>query len=220
MIACSVNELEALTRRASRGAGLTWGLAEDAGKAMRWLAVRGWPGGALIARHLERYDGVPYAEVAPKISGAEWSARSRDICPVIAGAALSDRARDLAPGRPLTLSSVAYPALLCAFLGRAARSTDTVFEVRWPGVVIQCRAGGLRVETGDTSAIETDRAENVVVECLPDDPDARSSSALADSIEMAPEDWARLKRLAARTYVPASTESRIRGAGAGTTDND
>lgn len=40
------------------------------------------------------------------------------------------------------------------------------------------------------------------------------------SVGVAPEDWAVLKALAARTYVPATEESRLRGAGAGLRDND
>ena len=37
----SLNELEAETRKAIRGAGLSWGLSEDGGKAVRWLAAHG-----------------------------------------------------------------------------------------------------------------------------------------------------------------------------------
>jgi hypothetical protein len=32
----SLNEIEAMAKRAVRGAGLAWGLAEEAGKALRW----------------------------------------------------------------------------------------------------------------------------------------------------------------------------------------
>ena len=40
----SLNEIEAIGKRAARGAGLPWGLAEEAGKAARWLTARGLPG--------------------------------------------------------------------------------------------------------------------------------------------------------------------------------
>ena len=36
----------------------------------------------------------------------------------------------------------------------------------------------------------------------------------------APEAWATLNRLAHRTYAPATEESRLKGAGAGLSDND
>lgn len=38
----ALNEIEATAKRATRGAGYDWGLAEDASKAVRWLCARGW----------------------------------------------------------------------------------------------------------------------------------------------------------------------------------
>ena len=45
----SLNEIETLSRKAARGAGLSWGLAEEAGKATRWLAAAGLPGPQVLA---------------------------------------------------------------------------------------------------------------------------------------------------------------------------
>lgn len=225
MIACSANELDALSRRAARGAGLAWGLAEEAGKATHWLAVRGLPGVGLLARHLQRSDGLAYDDLAPVINGARWSARSGDLCPVIAGAALSDCARDIASGGPVTLAAVAFPLLLSAFLGRAARATGEGFEIRWPGVSIRCLPSGPCLEITDASALEVDRATDVTIRAA----DGHTAEADAGEhptqhrptgVPVAPEDWKILKALAARTYVPATEESRRHGAGAGLRDND
>ena len=40
----SLNQVENTARKAVRGAGLPWCLAEDAGRAVRWLEVMGLPG--------------------------------------------------------------------------------------------------------------------------------------------------------------------------------
>ena len=40
----SLNEIEALAKKAARGSGCSWGVAEDAGRAVRWLEARGLPG--------------------------------------------------------------------------------------------------------------------------------------------------------------------------------
>ena len=37
----SLNELEAEVKKAIKGAGLSWGLAEEGSKAVRWLAAHG-----------------------------------------------------------------------------------------------------------------------------------------------------------------------------------
>ena len=34
----SMNEVESMAKTAARGAGYSWGLAEEAGKATRWLS--------------------------------------------------------------------------------------------------------------------------------------------------------------------------------------
>ena len=45
----SLNAVESTAKRAARGAGYPWGLAEEAGKATRWLSHQGLEGcGALF----------------------------------------------------------------------------------------------------------------------------------------------------------------------------
>jgi len=58
---CSLNEIEAQLRKAARGAGLSWGLAEEAGKAGRWLAMHGIDALPAFAALYEQNDGRPYA---------------------------------------------------------------------------------------------------------------------------------------------------------------
>jgi hypothetical protein len=103
MIVCSLNEVEAYGRRAARGAGMSWGLAEEAGKAARWLSARGLPGVELLLRLLTANDGRPYACMAPAIDGGRWESPDGELCPVCCGAALSDRIAELVPGEELVL---------------------------------------------------------------------------------------------------------------------
>ena len=48
----SLNEMEATAKRAARGAGYSWGLAEEASKATRWLCTQGLDGAAELAHVL------------------------------------------------------------------------------------------------------------------------------------------------------------------------
>ena len=83
----SLNEIEGLSYKAARGAGMSWGLAEEAAFATRWLAVRdaNWSG-SLIAllerqgdtaapalRELLAGQGVP---VPDRLSAPEAVARA------------------------------------------------------------------------------------------------------------------------------------------------
>ena len=108
----SLNEIEAMGKRAARGAGLDWGIAEEAGKATRWLTAHGLPGPELLAELLTRNEGKSYDELAPVSADGVWLAKSGRLCPLIAGAALSDRATELAAGRAFELGPIAFPLLL------------------------------------------------------------------------------------------------------------
>ena len=52
----SLNEIEAQVRKAVRGAGLSWGLGEEGGKAMRWLASQNVDASAALADILDRHE--------------------------------------------------------------------------------------------------------------------------------------------------------------------
>ena len=45
----SLNEIESLALKAARGAGMSWGLAEEAAVAASWLAARSLPWAETLA---------------------------------------------------------------------------------------------------------------------------------------------------------------------------
>ena len=49
------SELNGLVTKAARGAGLSWGLAEEAGWAAEWLSRRGLPAAAWAAEWLAQH---------------------------------------------------------------------------------------------------------------------------------------------------------------------
>ncbi len=55
-VSWSLGEISALAIKAVRGSGLPWGLAEEAGWALRWLGRAGQPGPAALARALRADD--------------------------------------------------------------------------------------------------------------------------------------------------------------------
>lgn len=52
----SLNETDALAKKAARGAGLPWGVAEEVGKATKWLCAQGLDGCAILADALNAGD--------------------------------------------------------------------------------------------------------------------------------------------------------------------
>lgn len=209
----SLSEVEATARKATRGAGLSWGMAEDAARATRWLCAFGLDGCAALAAELAAVDGTGLAELAPRDLTGDWRGRSGRLCPLIAGAALSDAAALWAP-TGVTMHDVTAPMLLLPFAAMAARALETPVTLRWDAVTAITDGDALSLTEADPGM--TGRATVMVTAGgTPITPRPRHSRATPR-----PEDWAALNAWAGRTYAPASEMSRRKGAGAEVSDND
>lgn len=211
-------EIEALGRKAARGSGFGWGLAEEAGKATRWLVSHDLPGAEILAKLLTRNDGKAFEALCPIESARPWQARSGELCPLIAGASLSDRAEQLGTADGITLGLTAYPMLVLPFVGRAADRTGRCIEITWPGVRVCCLPGDGVVIAGESAALSAPAVNGLTVRAAQPGPGSkRLPRSVSRGVEA--DAWATLTRLAERTLVPATESSRA-GAGAGTRDTD
>jgi len=211
----SLNEIETLSRKAARGAGLSWGLAEEAGKAARWLTAVGLPGPQVLADLLTRNDGADYETLCPmEADEGRWVARGGTLCPLISGAVLCDNAQRLGTG-DLTLGRTAAPMLLLPYLDAAARQCGSSLTVRWNGTTVtlgnnaQAMGDSLDTPMADQITIASSTAEKAA-NPLPQHNRGDMPANVAQC----------LKAFAERTYAPETEESRLSGAGAGLTDND
>ncbi len=100
-------EIESSLRKAARACGLPWGLAEEAGKAARWLAAFDLPGPELTLEHLHNLRGPDYQRFVPDCDAEPWKAPGGILCPIVTGAALADRASELLAGRQFELAGTA-----------------------------------------------------------------------------------------------------------------
>jgi hypothetical protein len=209
-------EAEAYLRKAARARGMEWGLAEEAGKAARWLAAFNLPGPETLLAHLQQLSSTDYEQFIPDCSFEPWQAPGGLMCPVITGAALADRSARMLDGHCFRLAATAYPLLLAATVGQAARCHRTVFTTAWAGVRVSCYENGLSIE-GNHDDLLLARVEGVT--CRQDklfEPQ-QLPSTLSYAID--PEVFKAIDQLAFQTYAPATEASRA-GAGAGLTDND
>lgn len=193
--------------KAARGAGLPWGIAEEAGYAVGWLHARGWPGASALADLLNAGAAFGPLKVEPgRIS--DDGASSLEV-----GAAFSDHAGML--GRKVAVGMVRSPLLLLYFAHQAAVAAGEPVGIIWAhGGVVAGPDGeawgdlekliSLEVEIFWFQYGEQGERELVRPGGLP--PISR------DVVEG-------LEALATLTTVPATTESRA-GAGADDNDND
>ena len=207
----SLGEAFALCRAAARGAGLPWGMADECGRAARWLLQNHLPLEPLAAL-LEHRAGVGAPD--PDARPLRAAAAGRALCPLLTGALLADEARALAREGGRDLDKTAWPILLAPFLSGVGEEV----EWKWRGARVFLRRGGIWTRS-EADALRTAAADWAAVRPRGGDmlipPDARPAEYPPPPAAF----WDRMGALAARTYVPSGEESR-RGAGAGLTDND
>lgn len=214
----SLNEIEGMAKRAARGAGLEWGIAEEAGKAVRMLAANGLPGPSLLVTALSRNEGLQKDEVAPISTGGSWAAACGQLCPLASGTALADRAGQIASGCVFELGATSAPLLLAPLVAIGAKASGVVAELSWPGMTLIVTPDGDLFAEAEGEAVSTESAAWVRcrnVECVPKGPPIEQTTRCSVPAAV----WDRLKDFADRTYAPATAESRALGAGSDRIDD-
>ena len=214
--AVTLAEVESSLRKAARAIGLDWGIAEEAGKAARWLAAFGLPGPEFMLAHLQQIEGNDYSSFIPDCNLEPWQSTAGILCPVISGAAIADRSARLLTGKQFTLGSTAFPLLLAATVGQAARCHRSVFTSSWAGVRVSCYENGLSIEGNRDDLLISEVA---AVNCRQDDGVSPQQLPSTQAYRIDMQSWQLIDQLAFKTYAPATEASRA-GAGAGLTDND
>lgn len=211
----SLNEIEAQAKRAARGAGLSWGMSEEAGRATRWLASFDLPGPVLLRHLLTQNDGVPHEQIAPRLDGGPWQSEFGALCPLAAGATLNDMADQLHAWQPVEMTKVSFPLLVLPFAAWVAWHIEWPVRVIWQDVRIDTDGAGIWIDGAGMSASE---AGTLQCHLAPVRHDPAQPPSIRGSVP--PEVWADLDVFAHRTYAPATEASRLLGAGSGVSDND
>ena len=198
----SCNEVESLALKVGRGAGFSWGLAEEIGRGARVLARGGWPWAeALLA--LARDAASWRAPSSLRVEG--WRERRDEVdaasplCPLRVAALLIDDPSILDAG-PLRIANVGLPLWIVALLAGSGLGEE--FEVDWPGA-----SAGVSMTPAADVIIGRRAASRAPAPLL--------RRLLADDTALVA-----LGAIASRVYVPASEGSRAQGAGGGSVDDE
>jgi len=215
MTELSLNEVESLAAKVSRGSGYSWGLAEEIGRGARHLAQGGFPWANALLALAKKVGSLQ----SPSPSQAErWRKRQSgtdsvaSLCPVRTAALLIDDPTILQAG-PLHLENVGVPLWIAGVL--AASGAAGGFVVAWSNAsalvdrqgVIPKAAGGAWLTPAADMRISPGAAP-------PTRPQPLLRALVADA------DLIALGSVASRVYVPASESSRAKGAGGGSVDDE
>ena len=210
MMRRSLNEIELMARKAAVGAGWAGGLAEDAGRAAAWLCSHGYDG--VQAAHASINAGpqelsVEHTQTGIVFQQAQAARAGPSVLDLMADGGVIDHA---------ILLNVDCPVMVLGLAGTLSAQYGTAVGLEFAnGTQAHMAPEGHQI-SGEIVCAPCDvRVRRITWPSLPVKPtDAATGYDVNEGI------WAKLESLAAKTYVPATDESRRRGAGAGLIDND
>lgn len=205
----SLPEVSSLAKRAARGAGYSWGLAEEAGKSTCWLCSYDLDGVRQLSLLLEQ--GLLGSDHRPQVKNPFWQGADV-LCPLITGSYMSDTAAGLSQSG-IEIRNIALPILLFPFVASIAIRREKNYSILCDDVVVAVFDGSA-VNVGN---LLPDYA-SVLTLISAGSMDSSNEPQFRATVETG--SLTVLNRYAAKTFAPVSEQSRLLGAGAGLSDND
>ena len=201
----SLSEIETTAKRASKAAGSSWGVSEEIGKSVRFLALFSLPGVKYLTeyfkeRKINKFDNLNL------ISEKNVSAHN-PYCPIILGVSFLDQVNKLEDIKNIEFRNVAYPLLLIPFLSRSSEIIGKKINVRL-----------------NENQILLNLNVNICFDLIHDEFPKNAANFVVNFFEnkdnFTEEEWKSLYNLSEDTFVEESDSLKQGGAGAGLTDND
>ena len=201
----SLSEIDTTSKRASKAAGFSWGVAEEIGKSIRSLELFGLPGIINLNLYLKKIK-KNHPEKLNKIN-KENRHQNKELCPIYCGVAFLDQCKQLENLVSIKFYNVNYPLLILPFISRAS-------EILGKKILVQFNNTSF-LTNFDKSILSKNIDEKV-------NPLTNEISIefLENKNSFSDQDWNELYKLSEETFVEESDSLKQSGAGAGLTDND
>lgn len=215
----SLNESAYRAKLAVRGIGYSWGIAQDAARALHWLSARGIDGFTPLSVTLSSIDSGQLG--APIDLHSDWESERSALCPLLTGTCVNDNGTHLISTHCIHLKELAAPLLVLPFIADVASAFNctlhfscTEFDaiVSHNDLLIR---GDINVSHIGAASLTCSKSKTATA-----NPEYTTISQRVSRVSVESAVWHQLGEYAHRTYAPATAESRLSGAGAGLTDSD
>ena len=201
----SFSEIDTTTKRASKAAGFSWGVAEEIGKSIRSLELFGLPGIININQYLKKIK----KKHPKKITKIEKKNKTDDkeLCPIYSGVAFLDRCLELEKLKSLKFYNVSYPLLMLPFVSRASEMTSKKILVQFDKSSFLLNFDkSIFSKDIEKQALSIAKVVNI--------------EFMENKNSFSEQNWKELYKLSEETFVDESDSLKKSAAGAGLTDND
>ena len=201
----SLSEIDTVSKRSSRAAGYSWGVAEEVGKNIRILENFGLPGIKNLNDFYKKKKKQQFEKL--KLINKENKATKYEFCPIVCGTGFLDQVRSLENLNEIKFEKIAYPLLFLPFVSRASEVV---------GKRLFLKIDDKEFLLNFNNNIYSNFLKNEVVSLG----NIISIRFIENSDSFSNEDWKELYKLSEDTFVEENESLKQGGAGAGLTDND
>ena len=199
----SLSEIDTTSKRASKAAGFSWGVAEEIGKAIRSLELFGLPG----IKNLNLYLNKIEKNHPEKINTIDRENKNKELCPIYCGVAFLDQCKQLEIIKTIKFYNVNYPLLIVPFISKAS-------EILGKKILIQFNQSSFLINFNKSILSKNiEKQIDVLANEI-------SIEFLENKNSFSDQEWKELYKLSEKTFVKESESLKEKGAGAGLTDND
>ena len=201
----SLSEIDTTSKRASRAAGYSWGIAEEVGKNIRLLEMFGLPGIKNLNDFYKKKKEQRFKNL--NLIRANNKTVKFEFCPIICGTNFLDQIKSLENLKEIKFEKIAYPLLFLPFVSRASEII---------GKRLYLKLDGKDFLLNFNNNIYSNFLKNEIIKVAND----VSIKILENCDPFSENDWNELYKLSEDTFVEESDSLKQSAAGAGLTDND
>ena len=196
----SLYEIETTVKRVARHQGLSWGIAEEAGKIVRSLEQSELPG----LESFNRLISFPYNKCETVIDLTKNN--HKNLCPIHFSLFFLDQSHAPDLHQSFQFLNMQEPLLAIPLLIKAAQKNLISFDFTSTELKFLVSSGNIMIF--DKNQIPH-QSNNITLKI-----------SNKRQLQYSEETWDRLYDLSLETFVEESEEKKLSGAGAGLTDND
>ena len=201
----SLSEIETTSKRASRGVGFSWGIAEEVGKCVRLLELFGLPGIKNLNRYYQKKNKENFDDI--RMIYKKNTSNKYSLCPISLGIRFLDQIRKIENYNKCLFKNVAYPLLLLPFLSRSSEIIGKKLLVALDKYEFLLNFN-INISSNSLEKEFPSKAKIVKIFFL-DNKDSFTDY-----------DWKNLYKLSENTFVDETDSLKKGAAGAGLNDND
>ena len=202
----SSSEIITVSKRATKAAGYSWGVAEEVGKNIDVLELIGIAGIENLKSYLS--DIKTKTPIGPNGIKSQNKINNESLCPILTGVSLIDDFKNIEILKEINFYNVNFPLLMIPFISRLSFLIGKRVSIEIDEYNFKFNLDKYMFSNSDINSLILENTKNVKIEVFENE----------DSFSQ--EVWDELYALSTDTFVEENEKLKSTAAGAGLEDND